>query len=52
MRLIYWNVPFAYEYDYDPVAEYLNFIENDNFSMDGVLSDFLTPSEAIGNSLY
>ncbi|KAK1391660.1 Glycerophosphodiester phosphodiesterase [Heracleum sosnowskyi] len=42
------DVPFAYDYNYDPVAEYLNFIDNDNFSVDGVLSDFpITPSEAI-----
>ncbi|KAL8127190.1 glycerophosphodiester phosphodiesterase GDPDL3-like [Apium graveolens] len=42
------DVPFAYDYNYDPVSEYLNFIDNDKFSVDGVLSDFpLTPSEAI-----
>ncbi|KAK1391892.1 Glycerophosphodiester phosphodiesterase [Heracleum sosnowskyi] len=42
------DVPFAYDYNYDPVAEYLNFIDNDNFSVDGMLSDFpITPSEAI-----
>ncbi|XP_074380078.1 glycerophosphodiester phosphodiesterase GDPDL3-like [Apium graveolens] len=42
------DIPFAYDYNYDPVAEYLNFIDNDNFSVDGVLSDFpITPSEAI-----
>ncbi|KAL1823178.1 hypothetical protein ACET3Z_009956 [Daucus carota] len=46
------DVPLAYDYDYDPVAEYLNFIENDNFSVDGVLSDFpITPSEAIGSQV-
>lgn len=46
------DVPFAYDYNYDPVAEYLNFIDNDNFSVDGVLSDFpITPSEAIGKLL-
>lgn len=43
------DVPFAYNYSYDPVAEYLSFIDNGNFSVDGVLSDFpLTPSEAVG----
>ncbi|WOG96058.1 hypothetical protein DCAR_0415388 [Daucus carota subsp. sativus] len=42
------DIPFAYDYNYDPVAEYLNFIDNGNFSVDGVLSDFpITPSEAI-----
>ncbi|KAH1054182.1 hypothetical protein GLYMA_08G324500v4 [Glycine max] len=42
------DVPISYNYSYDPVAEYLNFIDNGNFSVDGVLSDFpLTPSEAI-----
>ncbi|GAB2279835.1 hypothetical protein Dimus_014474 [Dionaea muscipula] len=39
---------FAYNYSYNPVAEYLSFIDNGNFSVDGVLSDFpITPSEAI-----
>ena len=43
------DIPISYNYSYDPVAEYLNFIDNGNFSVDGVLSDFpLTPSEAIG----
>ncbi|XP_043691000.1 glycerophosphodiester phosphodiesterase GDPDL4-like isoform X2 [Telopea speciosissima] len=38
----------SYNYSYDPVAEYLSFIDNGNFSVDGVLSDFpITPSEAI-----
>ncbi|KAL8098705.1 hypothetical protein AgCh_031451 [Apium graveolens] len=42
------DIPFAYDYNYDPVSEYLNFIDNGNFSVDGVLSDFpITPSEAI-----
>ncbi|KAH1054184.1 hypothetical protein GLYMA_08G324600v4 [Glycine max] len=42
------DIPISYNYSYDPVAEYLNFIDNGNFSVDGVLSDFpLTPSEAI-----
>ncbi|KAL2466939.1 Glycerophosphodiester phosphodiesterase GDPDL4 [Abeliophyllum distichum] len=37
-----------YNYSYDPVAEYLNYVDNGDFSVDGVLSDFpLTPSEAI-----
>ncbi|XP_047336964.1 glycerophosphodiester phosphodiesterase GDPDL3-like [Impatiens glandulifera] len=39
---------FAYDYSYDPLAEYLSFIDNGNFSVDGVLSDFpITPSAAI-----
>ncbi|KAK4341888.1 hypothetical protein RND71_037704 [Anisodus tanguticus] len=42
------DVPFAYNYSYDPVAEYLSFIDNGEFSVDGVLSDFpLTPSASI-----
>ncbi|KAM7498949.1 hypothetical protein LguiA_023363 [Lonicera macranthoides] len=42
------DVPFAYDYSYDPVSEYLSFIDNGNFSVDGVLSDFpISPSEAI-----
>ena len=43
------DVTFAYDYNYDPVAEYLSYIDNGNFSVDGVLSDFpITPSETIG----
>ncbi|XP_057486463.1 glycerophosphodiester phosphodiesterase GDPDL3-like [Actinidia eriantha] len=39
---------FAYNFSYDPVAESLSFIDNGNFSVDGVLSDFpVTPSLAI-----
>ncbi|KAL8162537.1 hypothetical protein V2J09_014026 [Rumex salicifolius] len=38
----------SYNYSYNPVSEYLNFIDNGVFSVDGVLSDFpITPSEAI-----
>lgn len=37
----------AYNYSYDPVSEYLSFIDNGVFSVDGVLTDFpITPSEA------
>ncbi|KAL3851160.1 hypothetical protein ACJIZ3_013042 [Penstemon smallii] len=37
-----------YNYSYDPVAEYLSFIDNGIFSVDGVVSDFpVSPSEAI-----
>lgn len=43
------DVPFSFNYSYDPLAEYLRFIDNGDFSVDGVLSDFpITPSEAIG----
>ncbi|KAK2987069.1 hypothetical protein RJ640_004795 [Escallonia rubra] len=43
------DVPFAYNYSYDPVAEYTSFVDNGDFSVDGVLSDFpITSSEAIG----
>ncbi|KAL2466946.1 Glycerophosphodiester phosphodiesterase GDPDL3 [Abeliophyllum distichum] len=42
------DAPLPYDYSYDPVAEYLNYVDNGNFSVDGVLSDFpITPSEAI-----
>ncbi|KAG5570360.1 hypothetical protein H5410_060126 [Solanum commersonii] len=42
------DVPFAYNYSYDPTSEYLSFVDNGNFSVDGVLSDFpVTPSAAI-----
>ncbi|KAK4439736.1 Glycerophosphodiester phosphodiesterase GDPDL3 [Sesamum alatum] len=37
-----------HNYSYDPVAEYLSFIDNGQFSVDGVLSDFpITPSATI-----
>ncbi|XP_061375656.1 glycerophosphodiester phosphodiesterase GDPDL3-like [Gastrolobium bilobum] len=43
------DVPFSYNYSYDPLAEYLQFIDNGDFSVDGVLSEFpITPSEAVG----
>ncbi|KAG8064844.1 hypothetical protein GUJ93_ZPchr0004g39361 [Zizania palustris] len=39
---------FSYNHSYDPLAEYLSFIDNNAFSVDGVLTDFpVTPSEAI-----
>ncbi|KAL6650881.1 hypothetical protein ACP70R_009806 [Stipagrostis hirtigluma subsp. patula] len=39
----------SYNHSYDPLAEYLSFIDNGAFSVDGVLTDFpVTPSEAIG----
>ncbi|KAL1209660.1 Glycerophosphodiester phosphodiesterase GDPDL4 [Cardamine amara subsp. amara] len=38
----------AYNYSSDPLAEYLSFMDNGNFSVDGVLSDFpLTASSAV-----
>ena len=47
---LYNDVPFPFNYSYDPVSEYLSFFDNGDFSVDGVLSDFpLTPSAAIGN---
>ncbi|XP_042394593.1 glycerophosphodiester phosphodiesterase GDPDL4-like [Zingiber officinale] len=40
---------FSYNYSYDPLAEYLSFIDNGFFSVDGVVSDYpITPSEAVG----
>lgn len=43
------DLPISYNYSYDPLAEYLQFINNGDFSVDGVLSDFpITPSEAVG----
>ncbi|XP_027940786.1 glycerophosphodiester phosphodiesterase GDPDL1-like [Vigna unguiculata] len=43
------DVPSSFNYSYDPLAEYLKFIDNGDFSVDGVLSDFpVTPFEAIG----
>ncbi|CAM0945479.1 unnamed protein product [Alopecurus aequalis] len=39
----------SYNYSYDPLAEYLSFIDNGAFCVDGVLTDFpITPSESIG----
>ncbi|KAH0935638.1 hypothetical protein HID58_012755 [Brassica napus] len=34
------DVDIAHDYSYDPVSEYLSFVDNGNFSVDGVLSDF------------
>ncbi|KAK4851307.1 hypothetical protein QYF36_014032 [Acer negundo] len=42
------DVPYSFNFSYDPLAEYLHFINNGDFSVDGVLSDFpITPSAAI-----
>ncbi|KAF3525702.1 hypothetical protein F2Q69_00050781 [Brassica cretica] len=39
----------AHDYSSDPVSEYLSFVDNGNFSVDGVLSDFpITASASIG----
>ncbi|XP_021759066.1 glycerophosphodiester phosphodiesterase GDPDL3-like [Chenopodium quinoa] len=41
------DATFAYNYSYNPVNEYLSYIDNGDFSVDGLLSDFpITPSEA------
>ena len=46
------DVPFSYNFSYDPVAECLSFIDNGTFSVDGVLSDFpVTPSAATSKFL-
>lgn len=43
------DIPISFNYSHDPLTEYLSFIDNRDFSVDGVLSDFpLTPSAAIG----
>ncbi|WVY90900.1 hypothetical protein V8G54_036414 [Vigna mungo] len=43
------DVPSSFNYSYDPLTEYLQFIDNGDFSVDGVLSDFpVTAFEAIG----
>ncbi|KAF7145889.1 hypothetical protein RHSIM_Rhsim04G0015700 [Rhododendron simsii] len=42
------DAPFAYDFSFDPVAESLSYIDNGNFTVDGMLSDFpITQSEAI-----
>ncbi|XP_076897608.1 glycerophosphodiester phosphodiesterase GDPDL3-like isoform X1 [Bidens hawaiensis] len=41
------DASFAYNYSYDPVSEYLSFVDNGKFTVDGVLSDNpITPSSA------
>ncbi|KAI3892579.1 hypothetical protein MKW92_048464 [Papaver armeniacum] len=43
------DASFSYNYSYNPISEYLSFVDNGDFSVDGVLSDFpLTASAAIG----
>lgn len=47
------DVSFSYNFSYDPMAECLSFIDNGNFSVDGVLSDFpVTPSAAISKFFF
>ncbi|WZY76237.1 hypothetical protein YC2023_022621 [Brassica napus] len=42
------DVDIAYNYSSDPVSEYLSFVDNGDFSVDGVLSDFpITASASI-----
>ncbi|KAL3586458.1 hypothetical protein D5086_013325 [Populus alba] len=42
----------SYNYSYDPSAEYLQFIDNSQFSVDGLITDFPpTASEAVGQAL-
>ncbi|WJX64833.1 glycerophosphodiester phosphodiesterase [Trifolium repens] len=42
------DVVSSYNYSYDPLAEYLQFFDNGDFTVDGVLTDFpITPSAAI-----
>ena len=39
----------GYNYSYDPIREYLQYVDNGQFAVDGVLSDFSpTASQAIG----
>ncbi|GAU26883.1 hypothetical protein TSUD_02860 [Trifolium subterraneum] len=43
----------SYNYNHDPLAKYLQFVDNGDFSVDGVLYDFpITASEAIGANLF
>ncbi|KAI3932273.1 hypothetical protein MKW98_024993 [Papaver atlanticum] len=43
------DMPGSFNYSYDPTAEYLQFIDNNEFAVDGFLTDFPpTASEAIG----
>ncbi|KAL1202989.1 Glycerophosphodiester phosphodiesterase GDPDL3 [Cardamine amara subsp. amara] len=42
------DIDIAYDYSFDPVTEYLSFVDNGNFSVDGVLTDFpITASSSI-----
>jgi hypothetical protein len=47
------DVTFSYNFSYDPMAECLSFIDNGNFSVDGILSDFpVTPTAAISKFCF
>lgn len=47
------DIVLSYNYSYDPLAEYLSYIDNGVFSVDGFLTEFpVTPSEAIGELLF
>ncbi|GAB4832715.1 hypothetical protein Ancab_006733 [Ancistrocladus abbreviatus] len=42
------DIPASFNYSYDPTAEYLQFVDNSQFSVDGVVTDFsTTAAEAI-----
>ncbi|XP_042503859.1 glycerophosphodiester phosphodiesterase GDPDL7-like [Macadamia integrifolia] len=42
------DLPASFNYTYDPIAEYLQFIDNNQFTVDGFLTDFpSTASESI-----
>lgn len=42
------DIVLSYNYSYDPTAEYLQFMDNSDFSVDGVLTDFpVTASGAV-----
>ncbi|KAK9099256.1 hypothetical protein Syun_026301 [Stephania yunnanensis] len=42
------DMPGSFNYSYDPTLEYLQFVDNPDFSVDGVLTDFpSTASEAV-----
>ena len=44
------DFPLSFNYSYNPVVESLNYIDNGDFSIDGMLSNFpMTQSESIGN---
>ncbi|GFQ00792.1 glycerophosphodiester phosphodiesterase gdpdl3 [Phtheirospermum japonicum] len=40
------DVPIPFDYSYDPVSEYLSFIDNRQFAVDGVITDFPVTSSA------
>lgn len=47
------DMPLSYNYSYDPSNEYIQFIDNSQFAVDGVLTDFPpTASEAVGEKYY